>query len=59
MRELAGKGCLCLISLIFGVFIGTRFYWIAGVPHWAANLISLISAAAIAWFFIGSGESKK
>jgi uncharacterized membrane protein len=59
MRELAGKGCLCLIALIFGVFIGTRFYWVAGFPPLAANAISLLATVLIAWFLLSDSKPKK
>lgn len=59
MRELAGKGCLCLIALVLGVFIGTRFYWIAGFPPLAANAISLVCAIGIAWFLIKEERPKE
>lgn len=48
MRELFGKGCLCLIALVFGVFIGTRLYWVAGMPDWVAHLASILVTVAIA-----------
>lgn len=59
MRELAGKGCLCFIAAIFGIFIGTRFYWVAGFPPLVAHLISLVATILIAWFLLSESKPKK
>ena len=59
MRELLGKAILISISSIFGLFIGTRFYWIAGFPPLAAHLISLVATILIAWFLLSDSKPKK
>lgn len=52
MREISGKGCLCLIALVMGIFVGNEFYWILNFPIYVSRTISLITAVAIAWFLL-------
>ena len=33
LREFAGKGCLCFIALVFGVFICNELLWSISVPR--------------------------
>lgn len=58
MRELVGKAIIVGISAIFGVFIGTRFYWVAGFPPLAAHAISLLATIGIAWFLLSDKPRK-
>ena len=59
MRELVGKAILIGISAVFGLFIGTRFYWIAGFPPFAAHLISLLATVGIAWFLLSESKPRR
>ena len=56
-REIAGKGCVCCISLIFGVFICNELLWSISVPKWVGVIAGVASAIGIAWFLLS--DSKK
>ena len=57
LREFAGKGCLCFIALVFGVFICNELLWSISVPRWVGVLAGLASAVGIARFLLS--DSKK
>ena len=57
MRELAGKGCLCLIALIFGYFAVNELYWSVSLPLWVAWIFGIVVTVAIARFLLS--DSKK
>lgn len=51
-HELAGKGCLCAISLIFGIFTGDKLLWSVSVPHWVGLIFGIVISVGIAWFLL-------
>lgn len=57
LRELAGKGCVCSIALIFGVFIANELLWSISVPRWIGYIAGLAATVGIAWFLLS--DSKK
>ena len=57
LRELAGKGCICFIALVFGVFICNELLWSISVPKWVGVIAGAACAVGIAWFLLS--DSKK
>ena len=57
MRELAGKGCICLIALIFGAFAANELLWSISVPKWTGVLFGLVVAFAIARFLLSEDKN--
>ncbi len=58
MRELTGKGCLCLIALIFGIFLGNELYWSISVPLWVALVFGVAATLLIARFLVSDDKTK-
>ena len=57
MRELAGKGCVCGIALIFGAFAGNELLWSLSLPKWIGVLFGAAVAIGIAWFLLGGSDA--
>ena len=58
MRELAGKGCLCGIALVFGVFLTNELHWSISLPFWVAALFGIAATVGIAWFLLSGDKTK-
>lgn len=56
MREFAGKGCLCLIALIFGYFAANELFWSISLPLWLAQIFGILVALAIARFLLSEDK---
>ena len=52
LHELVGKGCLCVISLIFGIFAGDKLLWSVSVPHWVGLIFGIVISIGIAYFLL-------
>ena len=52
LRELAGKGCLCTIAVVFGIFACNELLWSVSVPKWLGIIFGVMVTAGIAYFLL-------
>ena len=58
LRELAGKGCVCGMALIFGIFAGNELLWSISIPKWVGVLFGGAVTLGTAWFLL-SGKKPR